>query len=151
MDLAAAYDWVYDLLSPTERQAIAAALYRKGIVQIFNEYVRDDRVSSATSNWISHVTGGGILSAVAVGGEIADEDLEPYLTGMMLKLSRLVESTFDRDGDYGEGYGYHNFTMQSLSEIISVLAQNFGLVSPEKSFVLISIFPIDELQNTGGL
>lgn len=132
IDLAVAYDLGYDLLSPAERQTIASALYHKGITEVFKEYVRDNRVSSDTSNWISHVTGGGILSAIAVRGELKDEDLEPYLTGMILKVASLVRSTFDRDGDYGEGYAYHNFTMQTLSEIMPVLAAHFGIEFPEK-------------------
>jgi hypothetical protein len=132
IDLSVAYDLVYDLLSAGERQTIAAALFHKGITEVFKEYVRDNRVSSDTSNWISHVTGGGILGAIAVSGEIGDEDLEPCLTGMILKVVRFVQSTFDEDGDYGEGYAYHNFTMQTLCEIMPVLAAHFGIVLPDE-------------------
>jgi hypothetical protein len=134
IDLAVAYDLVYDLLSNGERQTVALALFHRGITEVFKEYVRDNRVSSDTSNWISHVAGGGILSALAVSGEISDEDLEPCLTGMILKVARLVRSTFDEDGDYGEGYAYHNFTMQTLCEIMPVLAAHFGIVLPDKVY-----------------
>ena len=134
LDLALGYDLVYDLLATEERQKIAASLYHKGITEVFKEYVRDNRVSSDTSNWISHVTGGGILSALAVAGEYGDAELEPYLTGMILKVAELVRSTFDRDGHYGEGYAYHNFTMQTLSEIMPVLETHFGIAFPEKVF-----------------
>jgi len=132
LDLAVAYDLIYDLLTPAEREAVAAALYHKGISGIFKEYVRDNRVSSNTSNWISHVTGGGILGAIAVEGELKEADLEPYLTGMILKVAELARCTFDRDGNYGEGYGYHNFTMQTMSEIMPVLKAHFGIEFPEK-------------------
>jgi hypothetical protein len=63
--------------------------------------------------------------------EYSDKQLEPYLTGMILKLGELVKMTFDRDGSYGEGYSYHNFTMQTLSEIMPVLERNFGVKFPE--------------------
>jgi len=134
LDLALGYDLVYDLLTAEERKTIASSLYHKGITEVFKEYVRDNRVSSDTSNWISHVTGGGILSALAVAGEYSDAELEPYLTGMILKVAELVRSTFDRDGHYGEGYAYHNFTMQTLSEIIPALETHFGIPFPEKVF-----------------
>ncbi len=132
IDLSMAYDLVYDLLTPAERQKIASALYDKGITEVFKEYVRDNRVSSDTSNWISHVTGGGILSALAVACEFTDKQLEPYLTGMILKVGELVRCAFDRDGNYGEGYAYHNFTMQTLSEIRPALENHFGIAFPDK-------------------
>jgi hypothetical protein len=132
IDLSLAYDLVYNLLTPAERQKIASALYDKGITEVFKEYVRDNRVSSDTSNWISHVTGGGILSALAVADEFSDKQLEPYLTGMILKVGELVRCAFDRDGNYGEGYAYHNFTMQTLSEIMPALENHFGIAFPEK-------------------
>lgn len=132
IDLALGYDFVYNKLSSSERNKIAETLYNKGVIPIFKEYVRDNRVSGNTSNWISHVTGGGILSAVAIMNEYPDRALEPYLTGMILKLGKFINKTFGRDGAYGEGYSYHNFTMQTLSEIMSVLGRNFGIRFPKK-------------------
>ncbi len=132
IDLSLGYDFVYNNLSSSERDKIAEALYNKGVIPIFKEYVRDNRVSGNTSNWISHVTGGGILAAVAIMNEYSDRALEPYLTGMILKLGKLINNTFGRDGAYGEGYSYHNFTMQTLSETMAVLGKNFGIRFPEK-------------------
>lgn len=132
IDFALGYDMVYDCFSDSERKAVAKALYEKGVTQVYKEYVEGNRVSSNTSNWISHVTGGGILCAVAIMGEYSDKELEPYLTGMILKLGNLVDDTFDKDGDYGEGYSYHNFTMQTLTEIMPVLEKNFGIELQDK-------------------
>ncbi len=132
IDFALGYDFTYDLLTPEDRETIADALFRKGVKPVFDEYVRDNRVSSNTSNWISHVAGGGILCALAIAGEYSDSQLEPYLTGMILKVNELVDKTFDRDGGYGEGYSYHNFTMQTLSEIMPALERNFGIQFPAK-------------------
>jgi hypothetical protein len=127
IDFAVGYDFVYDLLSPQERQTVADALFTKGITEIFKEYVRDNRVSSNTSNWISHVTGGGILCALAIGREYPAAALEPYLTGMMLKLKEFIAASFDPDGYYGEGYYYHNFAMQSLSHTLPALEKSFAM------------------------
>jgi hypothetical protein len=130
IDFAMGYDMVYDLLSSEERKTIASALYHKGVTEVFKEYVRDNRVSSNTSNWISHVTGGGILCALAISREFKDSELEPYLTGMIVKLGNFIRSTFDPDGYYGEGYYYHNFAMQSLSHSLPALGHHFGLSFP---------------------
>ena len=130
IDFAMGYDMVYDLLSPEERKTIASALYHKGVTEVFKEYVRDNRVSSNTSNWISHVTGGGLLCALAISREFKDSELEPYLAGMVVKLGNFIRSTFDPDGYYGEGYYYHNFAMQSLSHSLPALEYHFGLSCP---------------------
>jgi hypothetical protein len=130
IDFAIGYDFVYDLLSPEERRTIAEALYTKGVTEVYREYVRDNRVSSNTSNWISHVTGGGILCALAIRREYPAAELEPYLTGMMVKLGEFIANSFDPDGYYGEGYYYHNFAMQSLSHTLPALEKNFGISPP---------------------
>jgi hypothetical protein len=130
IDFAIGYDFVYDLLSPEERRTIARALYTKGVTEVYKEYVRDNRVSSNTSNWISHVTGGGILCALAISREYGAGELEPYLTGMIVKLGEFISDTFDPDGYYGEGYYYHNFAMQSLSHTLPALEKSFGIAAP---------------------
>lgn len=133
-DLAVAYDTVYDLLTPDERKKIADALFRNGIKGIFKEYVEDNRVSSNTSNWIAHSVDGGIISAAVVLGQYTDTQLEPYLTGMILKLGELVKCGFDPTGNYGEGYSYHSYTLQTMAETIAVLERNFGIQFPESVF-----------------
>ncbi len=130
IDFAVGYDFVHDLLTPAERRTVADALYSKGVTEVFKEYVRDNRVSSNTSNWISHVAGGGILCALAIGREYPADKLEPYLTGMMVKLKEFIAAGFDPDGYYGEGYYYHNFAMQSLSHSLPALEKSFGMTPP---------------------
>jgi hypothetical protein len=130
IDFAIGYDFVYDLLSPEERRTVARALYTKGVTEVFKEYVRDNRVSSNTSNWISHVTGGGLLCALAIRREYPPAELEPYLTGMIVKLGGFIADTFDPDGYYGEGYYYHNFAMQSLSHTLPALEKSFDIAPP---------------------
>ncbi len=131
IDFALGFDFAHDALSPEERRAVAEALYHKGVTEVFKEYVRDNRVSSDTSNWISHVTTGAVLCALAAADELPAESLEPYLTGAILKLGRLVDNAFDPDGVYGEGYYYHNFTMQSLPQAMAAL-ERLGVAFPEK-------------------
>lgn len=131
-DLSLGYDTVYNLLEPGDRKKIAAALFQNGIVNVFDEYVRDNRVSSDTSNWIAHVTGGGIMAAAAIQDEYTSAELEPYLTGLILKLGELLRYGFDNSGNYGEGYSYHGYTLQTLAETMAVLERNFGIRFPGK-------------------
>ncbi len=131
IDYALGYDMVYDRFTDAERRTVAHALFENGVLPVFREYVRDNRVSSNTSNWISHVTWGGILSAVAILGEFSDEEPEPHLTGLLLKLGELIDKTYGPQGAYGEGYAYANLTMQTLGEIMPVLERNFGVRFPE--------------------
>lgn len=131
IDFALGFDFAHDVLSPEERRTVAEALYHKGVTEVFKEYVRDNRVSSDTSNWISHVTTGAVLCALAAADELPAESLEPYLTGAILKLGRLIDNAFDPDGVYGEGYYYHNFTMQSLPQAMAAL-ERLGVAFPEK-------------------
>ncbi len=131
LDLALGYDWTRDRLSPEERRRVAEALHARGFRGIFEEYVRDNRVSSNTSNWISHVTAGGILAALAAAEDLPAGTTEPALTGMLLKVRDFIAAAFDRDGGYGEGYAYHDFTMQTLCELLPVLRDHFGLPVPD--------------------
>lgn len=131
-DMAVGYDMVRDRLSPADRAIVAEALYSKGITEVFKEYVRDNRVSSFTSNWIGDVTGGGILCALAVMNDYQDTDLEPYLTGMILKMDSLINTAFDRDGHYGEGYSYLNHALECINVAAPALERTFGIDFPDK-------------------
>jgi len=131
-NLALGYDMVYDLFTARERRKVAEALYEKGLLQVFNEYVRDDRVSSSTSNWIADVMGAGILISVALMDEYGDDELEPYLGGCILKLGELVENAFDPDGGYGEGVLYYSHALHCLTKAMAVLERTFGVRFPEK-------------------
>lgn len=133
-DLAVGYDMAGDRLSQADRKLVASALYEKGLTQVFKEYVRDNRVSSNTSNWIGDVTGGGIMCALALMEEYSDRDLEPYLTGMILKLNDLVQSGFDNDGAYGEGYSYLNHALHCINTVLPGLDRTFGIQFPSKLY-----------------
>ena len=133
-DLAVGYDMAGDRLSAADRKLVATALYEKGITQVFKEYVRDNRVSSNTSNWIGDVTGGGIMCALTLMDEYEDRDLEPYLTGMILKMGDLVKSGFDKDGAYGEGYSYLNHALHCINTALPGLDRTFGVKFPLKLY-----------------
>ena len=138
-DMAIGYDMVVDRFTSAEREKVARALYSKGVTEVFKEYVRDNRVSSNTSNWIGDVTGGGMLCALAIMNEVDEKDLEPYLTGMILKMNALVEGCFDRDGGYGEGFSYLNHAMHCINVALPALERTFGVRFPEKLYKCLDV------------
>lgn len=133
-DMAVGYDMVADRFTLEERKKVAQALYSKGVTEVFKEYVRDNRVSSNTSNWIGDVTGGGILCTLAVMNELPEEELEPYLTGMILKMNDLILGCFDEDGGFGEGFSYLSHAMHSMNVALPALERTFRIHFPEKLY-----------------
>ncbi|MBN1292866.1 MAG: heparinase II/III family protein [Candidatus Latescibacteria bacterium] len=131
-DLALGYDFIYDRFTPAERTAVADALYSKGIQSVYEEYVKDNWVSSKTSNWICDVTAGSILCSVALLGDYKPQDLEPYLTGSILKLGEIACDPFDENGAYGEGSLYYIHTLHGLTKSMAVLGRMFDVRFPEK-------------------
>ncbi len=128
MDAALAYDLVYGLLGEPERKTVRDGLWQNVVMGCHRSYVEDNLVTSCTSNWAAHIASGSIMSQAATFGDFpADEGAEPYLTGALLKLFKVIQKTSGRDGGYGESYGYCSFTMLSLSKSLPALVNVFGV------------------------
>ncbi len=126
MDVALAYDLVYDLLSENERQVVREGLWRNVVLGCHRSYVEDNLVTSNTSNWVAHITGGSLMSQAAIYGDgEAPQAVEPFLSGAIFKLHELIRKSVGRDGGYGESYGYCRFTMESLSKALPALSNVF--------------------------
>lgn len=119
MDIALAYDLGFDLLDEAERRTVREGLRRNMIAPAHRGYVEDNLVTSNTSNWVAHVTGGSLMAQAATYGEGPEnEPVEPLFTGVILKLDELLRRSVGRDGGYGESLGYCSFTMLSLSKVL---------------------------------
>lgn len=128
MDVALAYDLLFGLMTEVERQTVRAGLRRNVVQGCHRSYVEDNLVTSNTSNWVAHITGGSLMSQAAVYGDGAEaEAVEPYLTGALFKLHELIQKSIGRDGGYGESYGYCNFTMESLAKVLPALIHVFKI------------------------
>ena len=128
MEYALAYDLVYDLLTDAERAAARDAMMRNIVMGAHKGYVEDDLVTSNSSNWVAHITGGSLMCQAAMyndGPEYAQ--VEPYFTGAIMKDYQLIQYVLDSEGAYGEGYGYFNFTMLSLSKSCPALENVFNI------------------------
>jgi len=123
---ALAYDVAFDLMTEAERKTVRNGLLQNYIVPAFKTYVEGDQVTSQSSNWISHIAGGALSSLIAIyGDEAALGNLEPWLTGFLLKMHKYIVTAFGKDGSYGEGFRYYNFAMQSLAKILPPLKRLF--------------------------
>jgi len=125
---ASAYDATFELMTEAERKTVRDGLLQNYIVPAFKTYVEGDQVTSESSNWISHIAGGALSSLLAIcGDEAAHTDLEPWLTGFILKMNKYLVTVFGKDGSYGEGFRYYNFAMQSLAKTLPPLKRLLGV------------------------
>ncbi len=126
MYMALAYDLTFDLMTENERKTVRDGMFRFIVMGCHKGYVEDDLVISNTSNWVAHITGGSLMCMAAMYGDSPDmAPLEPYLTGAIMKDHQLIQYTLDRDGEYGEGYGYYNFSMLSWSKSLPAVENVF--------------------------
>ncbi|HUT63246.1 MAG TPA: heparinase II/III family protein [Anaerolineae bacterium] len=126
MDLALGYDLLYDLMDENERIITRKAMMNQIVLGCHKGYVEDDLVTSNTSNWVAHITGGSLMCQAAMYGDGPDvEQMEPYFTGAIFKDYELIQKVLDSDGAYGEGYGYYNFSMLSWSKSLPAVENVF--------------------------
>ncbi|MBN1292883.1 MAG: heparinase II/III family protein [Candidatus Latescibacteria bacterium] len=133
MYFACAYDLIYDLLDDYERVLIRDAFRNQVIVPVHKSYVDANLVTNHTSNWIAAILGGSIMCQAAIYGEESEyEDKEPYFTGSILKQNALIQHVIGRNGGYGEGYNYYNYSSLSWSKCLPALENVFNIDLSEK-------------------
>src|SRR5665647_446210 len=115
--VALAYDLTYNLMTPLERTNIRKAIMKNIIEGVNYTYVYDNDVISNTSNWIAHTVGGSLMNMAAIYDDGPEtETMEPYFTGAMMKFEAFLNHVTDtKDGAYGEGLGYNDYTFSNLS------------------------------------
>lgn len=125
---AIAYDAAFGLMTEDERRAVRDGLLRNYVIPAFRTYVEQNQVTANSSNWISHIAGGAVVSLLAIAHDSPDlADLEPWLSGFLLKMRRYISIVFGADGSYGEGFRYYNFAMQSFARTLPALERLFHI------------------------
>ncbi len=131
MELAMAYDLIHSLLTEKERRIIRRGILKNGIRNAFQEYFVQNRIPNHTSNWISHVTAGALVALGIFHREWQSPELaaeaDLYFSGLMEKFLHHIRATLKKDGGYGEGFGYQNFTMSTAWPLLHLLATQMGI------------------------
>ena len=132
MSLAMGYDLLYGLMNEKELEQVRNALMEQIVEACHKGYVEDDLVTNNTSNWVAHITGGSMMCQAAMYGDDEKIETEPYFTGVVLKAYDMIQKSIGSDGAYGEGYGYYNFTMLSLSKTLPAMDNVFNIDMSER-------------------
>jgi len=115
--VAEAYDLTYDLMSAEESKLIRKAIMANIVDGAHRTYVYNDDITAATSNWLAMILGGSLMNMAAVYADGPDtENLEPYFTGGIIKYYKFINRVVDqKDGAWGEGYGYNNYSFSNMA------------------------------------
>ncbi|SDM36031.1 Heparinase II/III-like protein [Daejeonella rubra] len=115
--VAEAYDLTYDLMSAEESKLIRKAIMANIVDGAHRTYVYNDDITAATSNWLAMIMGGSLMNMAAVYADGPDtENLEPYFTGGIIKYYKFINRVVDqKDGAWGEGYGYNNYSFSNMA------------------------------------
>ena len=122
--MAIGYDWLYDTLSPQDREEIRQAIVEKGLRPALRAYQTKEWWTQAEHNWNIVCNGGIIIAALSVA------DSEPELSQQVLTraLSNLPYAlvTYASDGAWPEGPGYWSYATQYLVATLSALEGSLG-------------------------
>jgi hypothetical protein len=128
-DVALAYDLTYNLMTSQESAKIRKAIMKNIVQGAYHSYVYNDEIISNTSNWIGHIIGGALMNMAAIADDGPEtENMEPYFTGAMLKFYSFLNHVTDtKDGAWGEGFGYNNYTFSNLSYSVPSLKNVYNI------------------------
>lgn len=128
-DVALAYDLTYNLMTSQEAAKIRKAIMKNIVEGAYHTYVYNNEVISNTSNWIGHIIGGALMNMAAIADDGPEtQNMEPYFTGAMLKFYSFLNHVTDtKDGAWGEGFGYNNYTFSNLSYSVPSLKNVYNI------------------------
>ncbi len=140
---AIAYDWLYDVWSPEQRQQLRRAMVEKGLNPGLKVYRANNWWVRARHNWNQVCNGGLGMGALALG------DVEPAVCGEVLHDAvvslPLAMAEFAPDGAWAEGPGYWNYATSYnvvfLAALETALGTDFGLAAL-RGFGETGLFPL---------
>lgn len=127
--VAEAYDLTYSLMNAEESATIRKAIMKNIVDGAHRQYVVDDDITAATSNWLAMIMGGSLMNMAAIYADGPEtENLEPYFTGALLKYYRFINRVVDqKHGAWGEGYGYNNYSFSNMAYSLPSLENVFNI------------------------
>src|SRR5690606_7624639 len=96
---------------------------------VHKTYVYNDNITAGTSNLLAMTVGGSLRSMAAIFQDGPDTaQLKPYVTFAIMQLDRFAHHVTDsKDGAWGEGFGYNNYSFQNLSYSLPSLENVFNV------------------------
>ena len=126
--LGIGYDWLYSVLTPSQRDIIKLAIIEKGISPWMN--ILSHNQFHMTNNWAQVIYGGETVGALA----IADDDTTKAIAQKMIGYARpgiaAAMKLFAPDGGFEEGPVYWNYAtiynILYIESLDSALGTDFG-------------------------
>jgi len=127
--LAIGYDWLYDFLTPEDRQAIRTAIVEKGLREGEKIYRRGGGWPRTVWNWNQVCNGGLTMGALAVAED--ERELASFIVCSAIASLPRAMASYAPDGAWAEGPGYWNYatryTVYMLAGLETALGTDFGL------------------------
>lgn len=125
--IAIGYDWLYDTLSKTDREAIAEAIVQYGLKPSFIE--KYGWFYNRANNWNQVCNAGMTFGALAVFEQ--NPDLAASMVNKAVETVPISMKEYAPDGAYPEGIGYWeygtSFNVLLLDALKSCFGSDFGL------------------------
>ncbi|ULL18845.1 DUF4962 domain-containing protein [Paenibacillus sp. H1-7] len=128
--MAIGYDWLYDYLTPQQRDLVRTAIRDKGLSKAVaahnaNAWWVSLSDNEKISNWNAVCNGGILLGALAIGDE--EEAIAGDIAAKSLRsLEDFILLEFNPDGGWSEGPGYWRYTVEYLVTYMSSLQTALG-------------------------
>lgn len=151
------YDWMYDVISDTDKQTFETAIYEKGFhfgLEFYTgNYTKDPAVSGAWDwtkadfNWNQVCNGGLMVGAIALW-EVYPDTAQQILA-YALKSLPIALASYGPDGGWVEGPMYWGYATKYFSyavgSALSAFGTDFGLLEAFPAIKLTGNFRIHEL------
>lgn len=126
---AVGYDWLYDMLSPQQREVLANSIISKGLRPSYEAPRQALGWLKGTNNWNQVCHGGLVIGALSVFER--DPDLCRRVVERGVDQVRYSAAAYAPDGVYPEGPMYWSygttFHVAMISALESTLGERFGL------------------------
>jgi hypothetical protein len=127
--MAVGYDWLYEALSPDDRQLVRSAIFQKGLDPSIPIYEQQISWTISHNYWNPVCNGGLTLGALAV----AEDDMQKCEAIVRFAVDSLPRAlaTYGTDGGWPEGESYWNYATRYVALMLggleSAVGTDFGL------------------------
>ena len=139
-NVSIAYDWIYDALTPEQRNKIADAIYNKGVLAGLGSYhgtsegIQSPQFSiwhrsgwiDSDNNWNAVCNAGITIASIAVADNPAYQASVEEVLGYIIRGIEKGVRCYAPDGGYAESTSYWSYGTTNLSLMIAALDSAMG-------------------------